>query len=301
MKPALCIGYGRLMADETKAPTGDLAPLERGVASARPSIEGVAAVAGAFGLVGYVALRAHHNWLGLPLSTSFEVDRYLMASLAFTRDFLIRALVWLIPSLLVAALVERVTRWILESRKKSKDLQAAQAAHALDVLVTALQVGAMLGFAAWTSHLGSGRQGVALGVRAPGVELGRVEFFYEFLVAALIITIATRGAREVAIKQRPRLAVWRAMTMVLLMLQIPQAYGVATMSVEFPTARVALKEGTEPRCGLLVGATADTVTLWELVGNVGQVAVLPRDAVTQLTLGRSESILTGTPTCQELR
>lgn len=286
-------------AGEASKPKGDLAPLQQAATQLQTWVQAGAALTGGVALAGYIALRAWHNWLGFPMRTTFDADRYLMTAIAFASQLLVWSLVLLIPAWLLASTIEAVTKWILVRTGKPKEVHAAQVARALDVLVTLLQLFAIGFFFFWRSQPAFATE---VAMRLPCSAAQRVDVPFELLIGAVIITLATHATRQISIQQRPQLRIWRALTLSLILFLLPQAYAVARMPASFPRAKLVLvsneKEATTREfTGLQVAADEDQIALWNARDGRGHITSFQRDVVSSIELGPSESILDFAPEC----
>jgi len=233
-------------------------------------------------LLGYVALRAHWNHLGVVTLPGVGVDRYLMESYGIAGHVLVPGVcAWAICVLIgrafarLIALVKRSTKGDVFVRRCETHL-----IHLLPLALAILLIGGI--FRALQIVSVNGRDqceaGVLVGAIAPRVGAGCYpEESLAFVVLLGALCVVTLVARQRAIVAARRTgALWRATELlaIVVVLQLPLVYGYAARPTTYAAATV--ETTTDGRVdGFVILQTEQATELWTMAHGVGVMRVIP--------------------------
>jgi hypothetical protein len=261
---------------------GEQSPQTATIPARALEILGATGVLAAFG---YMALRAHWNFLGVTSLAGVGTDRYLMETYSIVAGALLPALLLLLIAGAAAMAVRLCVRVApVFARRAEGPLLRARPWIFLLLLVAAqfrmLQVFSRGGLDCSVD--------VALGdLQSKGragcfAQSDETVLFYGMAVLC-IATLFLRG-RAAARQQH---AIWSAAAAaaVVVALQLPILYGRALKPPRYPAAAIATTSGDVK--GLLVLQTANAVELWTVQNASGSMLVIPMGQVKSI---RSEGL-----------
>lgn len=253
--------------------------------------------AGLLAVVGYLALRAHWNQLGIPVVTGVETDRYIAEFYVLFSDLLFRLEVYAI--LVGTVILVGGVLWSLSPLTSAREGLAARLGKIgkgrPSNVVPAVLLGLLLGLLFWLLRAMTelvakgGGQPVALGVLKPVVQIRSMgsQVFDSLLVWVVLSTMACWMIPRLWKRGSPLPWTWHAcrVVVVILGLHLPILYGSFVRDSRYP--RVSWKaEGEEPQCGLLVLQTAEKLSVWTADEGQGKLIVLPgKSEKAKLTMG----------------
>jgi len=286
------------------------------------SLEKLAKATGVVAVFGYLSVRCHLNFLGVPSQTTLGVDRYLMeawqffSALCYSPDLLLLVIAAGLCLFVVQARAEHPsTRFGLWRRIRSR-LHLDGWIHGAmpPLLLIACACGLMLRELVLLSRAGTsvivgtlakdphGTQLAAMRVRAAGED--------HFLLVALFCTLGFSMFRL-----RPRelealpTGAWKgcAFVLVLLTLQLPVIYGSFVRTAIYSKVEVRQKEQPDV-CGALILDTGERFVLWRALNGRGWIEVVPAKEARMRALGDLDVLAEAgksigsseeTPSCKE--
>lgn len=253
------------------------------------SIENIAKLAGICAVFGYLSLRSHLNFLGIPFQVSLGLDRYLMESYQFF------SAICYSPELLCVLLLGWTCISLARTRHRSPNSRLADLGGnriealvhrlirsiALPLLLIALECWLLIRELQLLTSMGTSvvvgafkkssnhSELAALAVRTDGQDL--------FLLIVLFCAIGLSACFLRSNKAGPfATAFWKAFAfmLVLLGLQLPVLYGVFLRSSAYSLVEVQPKDGPTI-CGALIIDSGEKLALWRANGGIGWVEELP--------------------------
>lgn len=79
-------------------------------------------------------------------------------------------------------------------------------------------------------------------------------------------------------------------TLLILSFYLPMYYGAILRDAHYPIAKVSVKDGRRPACGLLVLQSEESILLWSTVGKSGQVMAIPLMGIVGVSLGPDQDM-----------
>jgi hypothetical protein len=301
---------------ETASPT---APVSRNLLD---SLEKLTKIAGIVAVFGYLSLRSHLNFLGVPSQATLGVDRYLMeayqflSALCYSPDLLLLVLAaGLCISLAQARAADPSTHFTVWRKLEghlslTKWLRGGVPPLALIIgacglMLRELQLMTLSGTAVAVGALRESSNKMALAampVRAAGED--------HFLLVALFCAggIAAYRLRPRDLAPFPT-AVWKsfAFALILLALQLPILYGAFLRPAIYSKVEVRQKDYPAV-CGALIVDTGERLVLWRANNGRGWVEVLSSkdahmralgDVDVLAEAGRSFKKLEDIPSCED--
>jgi len=271
------------------------------------SVELLLKLAVAISAIGYVALRAYYNFLGVPFTHPFGVERYLMEVYALL-SFVFRWVAQLVlPVVMMAILAAATWGYLVPARLKSLIWKGARPVWLLRQVGCSLVTPAALIFAAsalsfWSLLLlPDCKNGVLVGAIDPCLaELPSVEG-RNFLVSVLAFLFSVslfRRVQATAVGEEGRafsgaqILLWRAVALALLLLSYEAVliYAVLVHSNDYST--VLIESSTkEQTCGILIGQPPSGLIVWQALGGIGQFVTIPYSKADRIVSGEVRDLL----------
>jgi hypothetical protein len=257
--------------------------------------------AGLLGIIGYMALRARFNHLGISSTSSLGLERYLMEFYPlFVATFLPLTLllmclvIVLIPFYAIGiqlAKRESIRRWFDRIQSRATGVchsPAGPLSLLLLLLLYYIWIVASLGFNKDFTDIAIGQ----LSLEKLSGPTGLTPYYLTLVVCFLGYWVRAHLS-PVQKEHGPystRLShfAWRffALAVIALVFHLPLLYGVG-ISTEYPVTQIVTDDSSAaPIKGLLVLETANSVVLWRAENGVGSGVEIPRTHIRSITTGR---------------
>lgn len=236
---------------------------------------------------GYISLRAHHNYLGIPLRVSPGTEVYLAESYVFLVAMvaiLVQLALVVVPvAVLVvgtASLARRASQWSAAIRRV-----AAHPAWGWAALVVALATTFVL-----IGQIGT-LSDVAVGSLSASELRPRAAWVFPAAVWASAAMLASAAyalrCAEAPAARQP----WQGIlvTGTILTLFLPLLFGSLAHPLLYPKAEI-VRAGAPLECGLLILHNEDRTILWRAEGGAGMVQIYPTGSVMALRLGELQDL-----------
>lgn len=235
---------------------------------------------------GYIAARAHVNSLGIAMTESLGLERYLATAWLLVQDLALRAIPITLLVLLLQYLGGLWSKHIPSFLKKGvgRGKPGGASHHGALLLLAVLSAILVASFYFWVED--SKRIDLAMGPLSAtrGYGLARPAYLFE---AALIFLVL--GALLHARSTPSTLTTLHRVTWGVLLMTTPVIYGVVVHPDRYPLARVIPASG-DPVCGFLVMQGPESVSLWVVESRYARTIRLKHDDVSRLELGPTASL-----------
>jgi hypothetical protein len=259
-------------------------------------IEALAKVALAFAVIGYIALRAHLNSLGIPFRESAPPERYLMEMWGWVVASLfplvkpacsVGLVMWGVSALLVFLL-----RKVKNGTARWGKVRAIWKREWGEIILLTILAVACIATALM----------VEIYCRAPAVLSGPMtkienppqaakDLYLVLVIVWLFESVFWLGRRVVKTATASRRVFALAM-IAILTLQLPMIYGWLIREARYPAVTLAVKAGdtTKDADGILIFETAERFIVWRASKGSGQLASYLREEVVSVTASRSLNV-----------
>ncbi len=246
---------------------------------------------------GYIALRAHHNQLGISGPAFLGAERYLMEAY-----FLVVALFEIVVWLILPALCLVAAGAVLRRKRARAGVRCAprlwRAARRATPLLPLLFLGLLLGLLMMASIgddllVGDLRQ-QAVPARKPAL------FSIAVLAAAcwqLLVYAVQQSYLDIAEFVGPRMAnplagIVAAVITLAYAVALPLFYGLEVHPVRYPLARVTLVDATQPLlCGIVVLHWDEGMMLWRVTDGKGRLTSVSNERVAAVDWGQTRDVV----------
>jgi hypothetical protein len=262
------------------------------------TLEKIAKISGFIAVFGYLSLRSHLNYLGIPSQAMLGVDRYLAEAFQFltalfcTPDlFLVAAVAVLfialaqvagsIPSTQFSRWRRLQSKYNLLSRLRGVAPPLVLIAVLCGVTLRGLQLLTSSGFSVAVGTLQFAKDGelAATAFRPAGED--------QFLLAALFCALGfiAHRWRPTELRTFPEV-LWKAMAfgLILLALQLPILYGIFVRPATYSKVEVQQKDRPSI-CGVLVLDGGERIALWRAKSGKGWVDILSTKEIQMRAIG----------------
>ena len=245
--------------------------------------EAVIKVAAVVGVLGYMALRAHFNRLGVPAASVLDLPRYL----AETYLFVASTTLHLVVVCAVLGLIVSFSRMV--RRGHSARLIRWTNEHSESLLVLVLSAAYLLlrRHLDWPQDVAVGELSTDRLATIPEDDL----FIWVGLVCAGGLYLLVTRRKWVS----PALRYSAMALLAVLAMNLPLIYGHTMRPAVYPVVSVALRQSGPPVCGLLVLDTQDVYEIWRVepnpvqngrIASYGVFTRVPRADVGSARIGR---------------
>jgi len=239
-------------------------------------------------VAGYVSLRAHNNYLGVPMRVAPAAEMYLAEAYVFfvalavaLATVLLALAVPLLLGLLAAYLAARGRGGLAAIGKGlSKSTLVPALLGAVALLATLLLLGAV-----------GDRVDVAVGaLDRSSLAPPRSWLFTASAGTAAFCLAASSAVLRMDLDGLPR-ALWRAIFAVgtVCTLFLPVVFGAVARPLLYPIVQIRLADGP-PLCGLLLMHDDSRTMVWRAEAGVGRIVLLAPDAVAALQMEELQDI-----------
>jgi hypothetical protein len=253
-------------------------------ASWAATLEATTKVSAVLAAAGYIATRSHFNTLGLAMTESLGLERYLETAWLLVQDLALRAVPVALLFLLVQQLGKQVQRRVLPRLQRWFKRPNLGTAPVDLLLLCLLELGVVAWFLKWVRD--SHRIDLAMGPlsTSQGYATPLPTFLFETALVLLVLGFPLLR------KQAPFQTVTglHQVTWVVLLIITPVIYGVVVHPDKYPLARITVDPA--PVCGLLVLQGPESVSLWSVENGYARTVRWKLDDVKKIEVGPVSSL-----------